>query len=101
MKKQVWIHRMKSHMAAVLAGLLTACVLCILVPAGHVFAYSDVDQTEKGSLTISMNGGAGFDFRIYQIVSATRGRLISARENGIPTPRRWRITRMRRILSRQ
>ena len=44
MKKQVWIHRMKSHMAAVLAGLLTACVLCILVPAGHVFAYTDVEK---------------------------------------------------------
>ena len=73
MKKQVWIHRMKSHMAAVLAGLLTACVLCILVPAGHVFAYSDVDQTEKGSLTISMNGGAGFDFRIYKIGTFGRG----------------------------
>jgi hypothetical protein len=73
MKKQVWIHRMKSHMAAVLAGLLTACVLCILVPAGHVFAYSDVDQTKEGSLTISMNGGAGFDFRIYQIGTFGRG----------------------------
>ena len=73
MKKQVWIHRMKSHMAAVLAGLLTACVLCILVPAGHVFAYSDVDQTKKGSLTISMNGGAGFDFRIYKIGTFGRG----------------------------
>ena len=73
MKKQVWIHRMKSHMAAVLAGLLTACVLCILVPAGHVFAYSDVDQTKEGSLTISMNGGAGFDFRIYKIGTFGRG----------------------------
>lgn len=82
MKKQVWIHRMKSHMAAVLAGLLTACVLCILVPAGHVFAYSDVDQTE-GSLTISMNGGAGFDFRIYQIGTFGRGGAVFEPTEGL------------------
>ena len=83
MKKQVWIHRMKSHMAAVLAGLLTACVLCILVPAGHVFAYSDVDQTKEGSLTISMNGGAGFDFRIYQIGTFGRGGAVFEPTDGL------------------
>lgn len=83
MKKQVWIHRMKSHMAAVLAGLLTACVLCILVPAGHVFAYSDVDQTKKGSLTISMNGGAGFDFRIYKIGTFGRGGAVFEPTDGL------------------
>lgn len=83
MKKQVWIHRMKSHMAAVLAGLLTACVLCILVPAGHVFAYSDVDQTKKGSLTISMNSGAGFDFRIYKIGTFGRGGAVFEPTDGL------------------
>ena len=67
MDKMKKIHNMKLRAALLLSAFLTVLLLCVLTPAGRVFAYTGVDQSRSGTLSVSMDGGAGFTFRIYQI----------------------------------
>ena len=53
--------------------IAVALVLCILTPARPAYAYTDVDQNRKGSLTVKMDAGAGFAFQIYQIGKFDKG----------------------------
>lgn len=73
MKRAVWIHKLKSCAAGILPMIAVALVLCILTPARPAYAYTDVDQSRKGSLTVKMDGGAGFAFHIYQIGKFGKG----------------------------
>ena len=60
-------HNKKMRVALLLPAFLTVLLICVLTPARRVFAYTGVDQSRSGTLSVSMDGGAGFTFRIYQI----------------------------------
>lgn len=61
------------RLSAVLAGVMAAFLLPVMLLAQSlpVFAYTAVDQTKQGTLTVTMSGGAGFAFRIYKIAEFT------------------------------
>ena len=73
MRREFWIHKVRSYAAGILPMIAVALVLCILTPARPAYAYTDVDQNRKGSLTVKMDAGAGFAFQIYQIGKFDRG----------------------------
>lgn len=73
MRQAAFIHKLKACAAGILPGILIALALCILTPARPACAYSDVDQSRTGTLTVKMDGGAGFAFHIYQIGQFDRG----------------------------
>ena len=73
MRREFWIHKVRSYAAGILPMIAVALVLCILTPARPAYAYTDVDQNRKGSLTVKMDAGAGFAFQIYQIGRFDKG----------------------------
>ena len=73
MRREFWIHKVRSYAAGILPMIAVALVLCILTPARPAYAYTDVDQNRKGSLTVKMDAGAGFAFQIYQIGKFDKG----------------------------
>ena len=73
MRREFWIHKVRSYAAGILPMIAVALVLCILTPTRPAYAYTDVDQNRKGSLTVKMDAGAGFAFQIYQIGKFDKG----------------------------
>ena len=73
MRREFWIHKVRSYAAGILPMIAVALVLCILTPTRPAYAYTDVDQNTKGSLTVKMDAGAGFAFQIYQIGRFDKG----------------------------
>lgn len=73
MKKINVVHNIKMRMAFLLPVFLTVILLCTMTPSKRVYAYTDVDQSRSGTLSVSMEGGAGFTFRIYQIGTFGKG----------------------------
>ena len=73
MRREFWIHKVRSYAAGILPMIAVALVLCILTPTRPAYAYTDVDQNRKGSLTVKMDAGAGFAFQIYQIGRFDKG----------------------------
>lgn len=72
-------HNKKMRVALLLPAFLTVLLMCVLTPTKRVFAYTDVDRSRSGTLSVSMEGGAGFTFRIYQIGTFGREGLFSSR----------------------
>ena len=55
MDKMKKIHNMKLRAALLLSAFLTVLLLCVLTPARRVFAYTGVDQSRSGTLSVSMD----------------------------------------------